>query len=84
VCAAPEDLAEAVRNLDVSSLQPFERGSPDGIIRALNDLVGMTQSDPQVSDQQQQQRRQQRKVEEEKQDEQHMPYITRSQRRKAA
>jgi hypothetical protein len=42
VCAMPEGVVAAVAALDPAQLQPYSKGSPAGIIRQIDTLMGLS------------------------------------------
>lgn len=40
VCSTPDELPQAVRNLDPSKLAPYEKGRPEGIARVIDGHMG--------------------------------------------
>lgn len=42
-CAAPEQLVDTLRSSDLNALRAYERGSPAGIVEAIDRLMGLCQ-----------------------------------------
>jgi hypothetical protein len=40
-CAAPDELVEAIRGLDVGALRPYARGSTASMVAAIDALMGV-------------------------------------------